>query len=50
MKRRREERTITALQDDGGVIQTTPYGIARSISTYLRNKYDAIAVNGEGIQ
>jgi hypothetical protein len=47
---RREERTITALQDDGGDIQTTPGGIARAMTSYLKNKYDTIPVERASIQ
>jgi len=50
MKRRRDERTITALQDDGGDTQTTPGGIARTLITYLKNKYDTIPVERASIQ
>ena len=50
MKRRRDERTITALQDDGGDIQTTPGRIARTMTTYLKNKYDSIPVDRASIQ
>jgi len=48
--KRKEERTITFLQDDGSVIQATPGGIARTMTTYIRNKYDVIAVDGDSIQ
>jgi len=50
MRRRRDERTITALQDDGGDIQTTPGGIARAMTSYLKNKYDTIPVERASIQ
>jgi hypothetical protein len=46
----KEERTITALQDNGGVIQTTPGGIARNMTTYLWDKYEAIPVKRDSIQ
>ena len=50
MKRRRDQRTITALQDSGGDIQTTPAGIARTMTTYLKIKYDTIPVERASIQ
>jgi hypothetical protein len=50
MKRRREERTITALREEGGEIQTTPAGIARTMTTYLKEKYNTIPVEKDSIQ
>ena len=50
MKRRREERTITALQEEGGEIQITPAGIARTMTTYLKEKYNTIPVDKDSIQ
>jgi hypothetical protein len=38
------------LHDDGGVLQTTPGGIARTVTTYLRNKYEPILVERHSIQ
>ena len=39
MRRRRNERTITALRDQEGITQTTPRGIARTLVTYMGEKY-----------
>jgi hypothetical protein len=50
MKRRREDRTITALQKEGGEIQTTPEGIARTMITYLKEKYNTIPLDKGSIQ
>ena len=50
MKRRREERTITALQEGGGEIQTTPAGIARTMTSYLKEKYSTIPVDKDSKQ
>jgi hypothetical protein len=50
MKRRREERSIPALHDDGGVLQTTPGEIARTMTTHLRNKYKPIPVERPSVR
>jgi hypothetical protein len=50
LQMKRKERTITPLQDGGGVIQTTSCETARKMTTYLRNKYDAIAVDGDSTE
>jgi hypothetical protein len=49
LKRRREERTMTALQEEGGEIQTTPAGIARTMKNYLKNVYNTIPVDKDSI-
>jgi hypothetical protein len=38
VKKRREERTIYALEDTEGAMQTTPIGIVRTMTTYLKEK------------
>jgi hypothetical protein len=50
MRRRRNERTITALRDQDGITQTTPRGIARTLVTYMDEKYKRIKVNTEYVQ
>jgi hypothetical protein len=50
VKNRREERTIYALEDTEGTMQTTPTGIVRTMTTYLKERYDGIAVDPESIQ
>jgi hypothetical protein len=49
-KRRREKITVTALQEEGGDKQTTPAGIARTMTTYLKEKYNTIPVDTDSIQ
>jgi ribosomal protein S19 len=50
MRRRRNERTITALRDQDGITQTTPRGIARTLVTYMGEKYKIIEVNTQYVQ
>ena len=50
MRTRRNERTITALRNLEGIIQKSPGGIARTLATYLRVKYERIEVNTESTQ
>jgi hypothetical protein len=50
MRRRRNERTITALRDQDGITQTTTRGIARTLVTYMGEKYKRIEVNTEHVQ
>ena len=50
MRRRRTDRTITALRDLEGNTQTTPRGIANTLVNYLRGKYKRIEVNAVYVQ
>ena len=50
MRMRRNERTITALRYQDGITQTTPRGIARTLVTYMGEKYKRIEVNTEYVQ
>jgi hypothetical protein len=45
MTRRKEERTIYSLRDAAGEVQTSSSGIARTMTSYLREKYDKIEVD-----
>jgi hypothetical protein len=48
MQTTREERTtygLRDLRDTDGVLQTTPRGIAQTVTTHLREKYDRITVD-----
>jgi hypothetical protein len=47
---KREEKTIYRLRNTGGVLQTTPRGIAQILTTYFREKYDRTIVDTETIQ
>jgi hypothetical protein len=49
MQKRREERTIYGLRDTDGVLQTTPRGIAQTLTTHLLEKYDRIIVDNGSI-
>jgi hypothetical protein len=49
MQKRREERTIYGLRDTDGVLQTKPRGIAQTLTTHLREKYDRIIVDNGSI-
>jgi hypothetical protein len=50
MTKRKEERTIYSLRDAAGEVQTSPSGIARTMTSYLREKYDKIEVDAHSIQ
>jgi hypothetical protein len=50
MRRKRNEPTITALRDQDGITQTTPRGIARTLVTYMCEKYKRREVNTEYVQ
>jgi ribosomal protein S19 len=50
MRRRRKERTITALRDEDGITHTTPRAIARTLVTYMGEKFKRIEVNTEYVQ
>jgi ribosomal protein S19 len=50
MRRRKKERTITALWDQNGITQTKPRGIAMTLVTYMGEKYKRIEVNTEYVQ
>ena len=50
MRRRRNERSITALRDPESIAQMTPRGIAQALATYPRGKYARIEVNTDSIQ
>ena len=49
MTRRKVERTIYSLRDAAGEVQTSPSGIARTMTSYLREKYDTIEVDARSI-
>ena len=48
--RRKEERKIYSLRDTNGEVQMSPSGIARTMTSYLREKYDRIEVDARSIQ
>jgi hypothetical protein len=47
MRKRRGARMIQNVQDDHGNTQRTTKGIMRAFITFLRRKYEPIAVDGE---
>jgi ribosomal protein S19 len=50
MRRKRKDRIITALRDQDGTSQTTPRSIARTLVTYMGEKYKRMEVNTEYVQ
>jgi glutamate synthase domain-containing protein 2 len=50
MRKRRNERNITALRDKEGITQMTTRGIARTLVTYMGEKYKRIEVSTEYVQ
>jgi hypothetical protein len=50
MTRKKEDRTICRLRDAAGELQTSQSGIAQTMTSYLREKYDTIEIDARSIQ
>ena len=49
-RKRQEVRVIRSVQDEHGNTQTTTNGVMRAFTTFLRRKYESIAVEDESIE
>ena len=50
MKRRRSQRTIHYLRDENGQLQTTPRGIAFTMTSHFRKMYDIIEAESDSVK